>query len=178
MSENEQLGVLAGIPAQQDRRHGQQRSSCSVQQRNDHPGSISAAEEELRTWAPTSGDDFPSPAGSGDFPGAWLTGLELQFAHRGEELTQRLVRHSLVLPGPRPHALSASVRQRKPFGAHRSPAVQRGEIAELRAHAKNLLWSEPGGHCQNPQCRADLRRPAGYSHSDAHLFRKLEVSRK
>lgn len=49
MSENEQLGVLAGVPAQQYRRHGQQRTSCSVQQRNDHPGSISATAEELRT---------------------------------------------------------------------------------------------------------------------------------
>jgi hypothetical protein len=63
VSKNEQLGVLAGIPAQQDLRHGQQRTSCSVQQRNDHPSSISAAEEELRTWAATSGDDFPIPTG-------------------------------------------------------------------------------------------------------------------
>jgi len=61
MSENEQLGVLAGVPAQQYRWHGQQRTSCSVQQRNDHLGSISAAAEELRPWIPTSGDDFPSP---------------------------------------------------------------------------------------------------------------------
>ncbi|WP_410634285.1 HNH endonuclease [Amycolatopsis sp. cmx-4-83] len=26
----------------------------------------------------------------------------------------------------------------------------------LSTPAKNLLWSESGGHCQNPQCRADL----------------------
>ncbi|MDQ7802683.1 hypothetical protein Q5425_03000 [Amycolatopsis sp. A133] len=64
MPENKQLSVLAGIPAQQDRQHGQQRTSCSVQQRNDHPGSISAAEVDLHTSAPTSGDDFPSPTTS------------------------------------------------------------------------------------------------------------------
>ncbi|UJW32706.1 HNH endonuclease [Saccharothrix sp. AJ9571] len=27
---------------------------------------------------------------------------------------------------------------------------------DLSTPVKNLLWSESGGHCQNPQCRADL----------------------
>ena len=27
---------------------------------------------------------------------------------------------------------------------------------ELSQSAKDWLWSESGGHCQNPECRADL----------------------
>lgn len=35
-------------------------------------------------------------------------------------------------------------------------AEQKTKRLELSQPAKNLLWSESGGHCQNPQCRADL----------------------
>ena len=73
----EQFGVLGGVPAEQDRRQGQQRTSCSVQQRNDHPGSISTAAKELRTWAPTSGDDFPSRTG---------TAIRVSLAQRNQRL--------------------------------------------------------------------------------------------
>ncbi|MFE9923425.1 hypothetical protein ACFYQA_18110 [Streptomyces sp. NPDC005774] len=58
------FGVLGRVPAQQDRRHGQQRPGGPVQQPDDHWCGIPTTAEESRTRTPTCSDDFTSPTGA------------------------------------------------------------------------------------------------------------------